>query len=168
MKTNTINETNISLTNDELREMVELYQSKADTIANEIELLLEKQRIILATLNKFRIQSRGSKENSYSVDWTWVAKISYALKSMNKPMKSKEITDFIFQLDSEIKNDIDPKDKYASSVAATIAQKVDKVYKRIKESEEEGGEYIVGLIEWPDAKFDEKNKGSHFGSLLKS
>ncbi|HVD99882.1 MAG TPA: hypothetical protein VNB90_16855 [Cytophagaceae bacterium] len=164
MKKDSANEINIALTNEELVGLIALYSEKADTVAKEIEELQEKQKLILATLNKLNRQS-GKKENAYNADWTWVAKISFVLKSANKPMKAKDISEMIYTLDSEILNDLESKEKYSSTISSTIVQRVDKVYKRIKESEEDGGEYLVGLIEWPDSKFDENNKGSLLWSL---
>jgi hypothetical protein len=155
---------NIEFTGDEVRELIQLYNAKADSVAKEIEELQLRQRAIHAMLNKLS-HSLPKPENSYSPDWPWALKITYVLKRVNKVVKSKDIVDFMYDLESEILNDIEPKDKYIKSVSATISQKVGTTFKRIKESEEEGGEYLVGLSEWSDDKFEVKNKGSLFGSL---
>ena len=147
------NEISVVLTDQEVGEMLTLYKEKEKVISVEIEKLKEKHRAILTTISKLSNRSSEKKSGSYDIKSNWIVKIIYALKRANKPLKTKDIVELIYNIESELLYNVAKRDKYYASISAIIPQYLDedKPLRRYRESEHD--DYLIGLKEWSNDKF---------------
>lgn len=89
---------------------------------------------------KEKLQGFESPEDGYRKDWTWVAKIVFALESVGKPLRSTEIIEILEKREPYLREH--PSKKQYFSAFLNLAMKNGRI-NRVKRKGERGFYYLV-------------------------
>ena len=104
-------------------------------VYTKYELLKKENEDLKTKLAKYEASSDG-----YRKDWTWVAKIVFAIEQAHKPLRSAEIIEFLEKREPHLR-DHTSKQQYFSAFLA-MALKAERI-KREKRKGERGFYYLL-------------------------
>jgi len=129
-------------TRKEVNEMLEDKQRQLDVqysvlkeVYTKYELLKKENEDLKTKLAEYEAPSDG-----YRNDWTWVAKIVFALEQVGKPLRSAEIIEFLEKREPHLR-DHTSKQQYFSAFL-NMALKAERI-KREKRKGERGFYYLL-------------------------
>lgn len=129
---------------EELIEFIEELKSENEELKHLNLPSSEKQNTVSADHLKTGDQNLLS---GYNKDWTWVSKMVFVLRKVNRPLKSKELLEFLEGVDSNV--------KFFADKAKTFSSLLNKAvkYQRVQEYRIRGLKgYFYILPEWMDGE----------------
>lgn len=155
----------IEIQKEHINDLITFYTEKQKEVKQRISELEREYSDIIAIIMQLRQSSLkdASKEivpiegqDIYSPKWTWVKKISFALKQVAKPLTANEIVDIISEYEYEFKIE---RRKAIASVSSTLSVKAGKEF--IKEKG------VTGEFEYSlPGKFNNNSTKEKFGTKI--
>lgn len=162
----------IEIKDDHISDLLSFYVSKQKNIHEQISKLENELRDVNATLAQLRQRPLNisdpftsdllPEQQVYSAKWTWLRKISYAIKEAGKPVTTKQIVEILEAYEPKL---VEERKTAISSVSSTLSVKAGKFSdkKCFVKSINESGEYAYDI--WNESLTLEKNQ-SQYGSQI--